>query len=115
MTRDQFITEIESLLEFKHKNEFRMYSNNLMVMHSKLFFDFCVTDLGVNGSVLYSEILEISLIEDSDERPFMHISCLSGNLCIPASGFDIKTGATVHKIEQYQTAVLDQAEERKTP
>ena len=114
MTRDQFITEIESLLEFKHKNEFRMYSNNLMVMHSKLFFDFCVTDLGVTGSVLYSEILEISLIKDSDERPFMHISFLSGNLCMPASGFDIKIGANIHKTEQYQTAVLDQAEERKS-
>lgn len=115
MTRDQFITEIESLLEFKHKNEFRMYSNNLMVMHSKLFFDFCVNDLGVTGSVLYSEILEISLMKGSDERLFMHISCLSGNLCMPASGFDIKAGATVHEIEQYQTIVLDQAEERKTP
>ena len=115
MTRDQFITKIESLLEFKHKNEFCMYSNNLMVMHSKLFFDFYVTDLGVTGSVLYSEILEISLIEDSGGRLFMHISCLSGNLCMPASGFDIKAGASVHKIEQDQTVVLDQAEERKTP
>ena len=115
MTRDEFLEKLESLLIFKHKNEFRMYSNNLMVISSKLFFDFYVNDLGVTGSVLYSEILEISLIKDSDERPFMHISFLSGNLCMPASGFDIKIGATVHKIEQYQTAVLDQAEERKTP
>ena len=107
MTRDEFLEKLESLLEFKHKNEFRMYSNNLMVRHSKLFFDFCVNDLGVTGSVLYSEILEISLIKDSDERPFMHISFLSGNLCMPASGFDIKEGATVHKIEQYQTVVFD--------
>ena len=115
MTRDQFIAEIESLLEFKHKNEFRMYSNNLMVISSKLFFDFYVNDLGVTGSVLYSEVIEISLIECSEGELFMHISCLSGNLCMPASGFDIKEGATVHKIEQYQTVVLDQAEERKTP
>ena len=115
MTRDQFLEKLESLLEFKHKNEFRMYSNNLMVRHSKLFFDFCVNDLGVTGSVLYSEIIEISLIECSEGELFMHISCLSGNLCMPASGFDIKEGATVHKIEQYQTVVLDQAEERKTP
>lgn len=114
MTRDEFLEKLESLLEFKHKNEFRMYSNNLMVRHSKLFFDFCVNDLGISGSVLYSEILEISLIEDSDEKPLIHISCLSGNLCMPASGFDIKKGATVHKIEQYQTIVLDQAEERKS-
>ena len=115
MTRDEFLEKLESLLEFKHKNEFLMYSNNRMVRHSKLFFDFYVNDLGVTGSVLYSEILEISLIEDSDERPCMHISCLSGNLCMPASGFDIKTGATIHKIEQYQNVVLDQAEEIKTP
>lgn len=114
MTRDEFLEKIESLLEFKHKNKFHMYSNNLMVIHSKLFFDFYVNDLGVTGSVLYSEILEISLIEDSDERLFMHISCLSGNLCMPASGFDIKIGANIHKIEQYQTVVLDQAEERKS-
>ena len=114
MTRDEFLEKLESLLEFKHKNEFRMYCNNLMVISSKLFFDFYVNDLGVTGSVLYSEILEISLIKDSDERPFMHISFLSGNLCMPASGFDIKIGANIHKIEQYQTAVLDQAEERKS-
>ena len=115
MKKEEFLEKLESLLEFKHKNEFRMYSNNLMVISSKLFFDFYVNDLGVTGSVLYSEILEISLIKDSDERPFMHISFLSGNLCMPASGFDIKIGANIHKIEQYQTAVLDQAEERKTP
>ena len=107
MTRDEFLEKLESLLEFKHKNEFRMYSNNLMVISSKLFFDFYVNDLGVTGSVLYSEILEISLIKDSDERPFMHISFLSGNLCMPASGFDIKIGANIHKIEQYQTVVFD--------
>ena len=115
MKREQFLEKLESLLEFNHKSKNFMYSHDLMVMHSKLFFDFYVTDLGVTGSVLYSEILEISLIEDSDGRLFMHISCLSGNLCMPASGFDIKAGASVHKIEQDQTVVLDQAEERKTP
>ena len=57
MTRDEFLEKLESLLKFKHKNEFRMYSNNLMVKSSKLFFDFYVTDVGMRGSFLYREIL----------------------------------------------------------
>ena len=76
MTRDEFLEKLESLLEFKHKNEFRMYSNNLMVISSKLFFDFYVNDLGVTGSVLYSEILEISLIKDSTIMESIHSSLI---------------------------------------
>ena len=107
MTRDEFLERLESLLEFKHKNEFRRYSNNLMVTSSKLFFDFCVTDVGMRGSFLYREILDISLVEDSDKRLLMHLGFLSGDMYIPASGFDIKKGATVLKIEQYHTVVFD--------
>lgn len=110
MKREQFLEKLESLLEFKHKNKFRMYSNNLMVTSSEHFFYFCVTDGGMRGCVLYSDIVGVSLEEDSDEGLLMHIGFLSGDLYLPASGFDIKTGATEHKIEQYKIVVLNKAE-----
>ena len=110
MTREHFLEKIESLLEFKHKNKFRMYSNDLMVTSSDYFFNFSVSDGGMRGSVLYGEIMEVLLEEDPDKRLFMHLRLLAGDLYIPSSVFKIKIGAIVHKIEQYKIVVLNKAE-----
>lgn len=102
MKRDEFLEKIESLLEFKHKDKYRMYSSDLMVISSKTFFEFCVTDHSVRGCVLYSEILDVSLVDVMNEGLFVHISLYIGDLYIPASGFDIKTGADIRTVELYE-------------
>ena len=114
MKREQFLEKLESLLDFKQKNNFRMYSQDLMVTSSEYFFDFSIADGVMRGSVLYGDIMEVSLEEDPDEGLFMHLSWLSGDLYIPASRFDIKTGAIVHTIEPQQIVVLDSEKEKQT-
>lgn len=110
MKKEKFLEKLESLLEFNHKSKNFMYSHDLMVTSSEYFFDFSIANGGMRGSVLYGDILEVLLEEDLDKRLFIHIRFLAGDLYIPSSVFEIKIGATVHKIEQYKIVVLNKAE-----
>ena len=102
MKREQFLEKLESLLEFNHKDRFFMYSHDLMVIYSDLFFYFVDTDNGMKGCIQYRDILDISLHNDPTKGLYMHLVTTNGSLYIPASGFDVKTGAPVHSAELYQ-------------
>ena len=102
MKREQFLEKLESLLEFNHEDRFFMYSHDLMVIYSDLFFYFCDTDNGMKGCIQYRDILDISLQDDPTKGLYMHLVTTNGSLYIPASGFDVKTGAAVHSAELYQ-------------
>lgn len=103
MTRDEFLEKLESLLEFDHKDEYFMYSHNLEVVSSNLFFDFRDTGSCMRGFISYSDILGISLEEDPNFNTgiCLHLHLIAGDFYIPASKFNIKTGATVHTVEIY--------------
>ena len=79
-----------------------MYSHDLMVIDSDLFFYFVDTDNGMKGCIQYRDILDISLQNDPTKGLYMHLVTTNGSLYIPASGFDVKTGAAVHSAELYQ-------------
>ena len=79
-----------------------MYSHDLMVIDSVLFFYFVDTDNGMKGCIQYRDILDISLQNDPTKGLYMHLVTTNGSLYIPASGFDVKTGAPVHSAELYQ-------------
>ena len=79
-----------------------MYSHDLMVIYSDLFFYFVDTDNGMKGCIQYRDILDISLHDDPTKGLYMHLVTTNGSLYIPASGFDVKTGAPVHSAELYQ-------------
>ena len=102
MKKEEFSEKLESLLEFNHKSESIMYSHDLMVISSKLFFDYCDTGSGVRGNIPYREIIDVALVDDHIKGIYLYLNQLSGELYIPASGFDIKTGATIHSVELYQ-------------
>lgn len=103
MIKDEFLEKLESLLEFDHKDEYFMYSHNLEVVSSKLFFDFRDTGSCMQGFISYSDILGISLEKDSNSNTGLrlHLHLITGDFYIPASNFNIKTGATVHSVEIY--------------
>ena len=102
MKKEKFLEKLESLLEFNHKSKFIMYSHDLKVTYSDLFFYFCITDNGMYGCIHYRDILDVSLKNDPIKGLYMHLVLIDGSLYIPASGFDIKTGAPVHSAELYQ-------------
>ena len=102
MKKEKFLEKLESLLEFNHKSKFIMYSHDLKVTYSDLFFYFSITDNGMSGCIQYSDILDVSLKNDSTKGLYMHLVLTNGSLYIPASGFDVKTGAPVHNAELYQ-------------
>ena len=102
MKREQFLEKLESLLEFNHKSKNFMYSHDLMVIDSDLFFYFVDTDNGMKGCIQYRDILDISLQNDPTKGLYMHLVTTNGSLYIPASGFDVKAGAAVHSAELYQ-------------
>lgn len=102
MKKEEFSEKLESLLEFNHKSKSIMYSHDLMVISSKLFFDYCDTGSGVRGNIPYREIIDVALVDDHIKGIYLYLNQLSGELYIPASGFDIKTGATIHSVELYQ-------------
>ena len=102
MKKEKFLEKLESLLEFNHKSKFIMYSHDLKVTYSDLFFYFSITDNGMNGCIQYSDILDVSLNNDPIKGLYMHLVLTNGSLYIPASGFDVKTGAPVHNAELYQ-------------
>lgn len=103
MKKEEFSEKLESLLEFNHKSESIKYSHDLMVISSKLFFDYCDTGSGVRGNIPYREIIDVALVDDHIKGIYLYLNQLSGELYIPASGFDIKTGATIHSVELYQS------------
>lgn len=103
MKKEEFSEKLESLLEFNHKSESIMYSHDLMVISSKLFFDYCDTGSGVRGNIPYREIIDVALVDDHIKGIYLYLNQLSGELYIPASGFDIKTGSTIHSVELYQS------------
>lgn len=103
MKKEEFLEKLESLLEFDHKDGYFMYSHNLEVVSSNLFFDFRDTGSCMRGFISYSDILGISLEEDPNFNTgvCLHLHLIAGDFYIPASNFDIKTGATVHIVEIY--------------
>ena len=102
MKKEEFLEKLESLIEFNHKSKNFMYSHDLMVIDSDLFFYFVVTDSGMKGCIQYSDILDVSLQNDPTKGLYMHLISTNGSLYIPASGFDVKAGAAVHSAELYQ-------------
>lgn len=102
MKKEKFLENLESLLEFNHKSKNFMYSHDLMVIDSDLFFYFVDTDNGMKGCIQYRDILDISLQNDLTKGLYMHLVTTDGSLYIPASGFDVKTGAPVHSAELYE-------------
>lgn len=104
MKREQFLEKLESLLEFNHKSKNFMYSHDLMVIDSDLFFYFVDTDNGMKGCIQYRDILDISLQDDPTKGLYIHLISTNGSLYIPASGFEAKTGAAVHSSELYQAS-----------
>ena len=102
MKKEEFLEKLESILEFDHKSKNFMYSHDLMVISSNLFFDFCDTGSGVRGCIPYSVILDVSLENDVTRGLYLNLHMVDGDLYIFASGFDIKTGATVHSVELYE-------------
>ena len=102
MKKEKFLEKLESLLEFNHKSKNFMYSYDLMVIDSDLFFYFVDTDNGMKGCIQYRDILDISLQNDPTKGLYMHLVTIDGSLYIPASGFDVKTGAPVHSAELYE-------------
>lgn len=102
MKKEKFLEKLESLLEFNHKSKNFMYSHDLMVIDSDLFFYFVDTDNGMKGCIQYRDILDISLQNDPTKGLYMHLVTTDGSLYIPASGFDVKTGAPVHSAELYE-------------
>ena len=102
MKKEKFLEKLESLLEFNHKSKNFMYSHDLMVIDSDLFFYFVDTDNGMKGCIQYRDILDISLQDDPTKGLYMHLVTTNGSLYIPASGFDVKAGAPVHSAELYQ-------------
>lgn len=103
MIKDEFLEKLESLLEFDHKDEYFMYSHNLEVVSSNLFFDFRDTGSCMRGFISYSDILGISLEEypNFNTGVCLHLHLIAGDFYIPASNFNIKTGATVHIVGIY--------------
>lgn len=99
MTKEKLLEKLESLFEFNHKSKTFMYSHDLVVISSNSFFCFCDTDNCMRVCIPYSDILDISLEEDLNEQFYLSIKLINGDLQIPASGFDIKSGATIHSIE----------------
>ena len=101
MKKEEFLEKLESLLEFNHKSKFIMYSHDLMVISSDLFFNFCVTDNSIRGWIPYGDILDVSLENDINEGVYLNLHRMDGDLYIAASGFDIKTGAATHSVDLY--------------
>lgn len=102
MTRDEFLEKLESLLEFNHKSIVCMYSYDLIVMSSKNFFEFYDADSGMQGCISYSEIIDVELVNDDIRGLYLYLGLISGELYIPASGFDVKTGVTIRTVELHE-------------
>ena len=102
MKKEKFLEKIESLLEFNHKSIVCMYSYDLIVMSSKLFFEFYDADSGMQGCISYSEIIDVELVNDHIRGIYLYLGLISGEMYIPASGFDVKTGVTIRTVELYE-------------